>query len=118
MSVMPDGRPGVEVNDLLPGMPAEKVLKRGDRILSIDGRQVARMDSLISIVQVERPGQKVTLEVDRPTRDAAGRELRGADGMPVVERLVVEMVLASSEQLEKFDNAARMRPRTLTPLCS
>lgn len=104
MAVLPDGRPGVEVNDLLPGMPAEKVLRRGDRILSIDGREVSRMDSLISIVQVERPGQRVTLEIDRPTRDAAGREVRDANNFPVAERMVVEMVLASSEQLDKFDS--------------
>lgn len=103
-----DNRPGVVVVDTLPGMPAEKVLRADDRIMSIDGRTVFDGSWLQSLIMVERPGRVVKLEVDRPRRRPDGKELRGDDNEPVYERIVVDITLGSSDQLERFDQAAAM----------
>ncbi|HMN95764.1 MAG TPA: PDZ domain-containing protein [Phycisphaerales bacterium] len=107
-----DLQPGVLVEGLLPGMPAEAVLRVGDRIVAIDDRPVSTGDGLTSIIQLERPGRTVRLDVLRPQRDEQGRERRNEFGHPVLERVTVELRLGSFDDLERFDDGfgARAAP--------
>lgn len=104
-----DLMPGVLIEGLLPGMPAESVLRVGDRIVAIDDRPVTNGDGLTTIIQVERPGRVVRLDVLRPKRDEQGRELRDEALQPIVERVIVDLELGSSDELDRFDEGMGVR---------
>jgi hypothetical protein len=92
-------RPGVEITDFVPGLPAERVLEVGDRITHINGRPIATQEDLIILVQTQRPGEEIHLTVDRPRRDERGDIVRDGDGAPTVETLNVSFELGSAAQL-------------------
>jgi hypothetical protein len=94
-----NNRGGVVIADLVPGLPAEKVLRVGDRITAIDSRRVSTGNDLVVIVQLKRPGEEVQLDIERPQQDDEGNLLRGMVGEPVVERLNVTVELASVHEL-------------------
>jgi len=56
---------GVRVTGLVPGMPAERVLKRQDRITHIDGKAIESADQLVDLVQGKRPGDTIQLTIER-----------------------------------------------------
>ena len=57
---------GAKVEQLTPGSPAEKAgLKVNDRILSVSGKTVEDGDALITLLQGYKPGDAVTLHVQR-----------------------------------------------------
>ncbi|HRP64188.1 MAG TPA: PDZ domain-containing protein [Phycisphaerales bacterium] len=92
---MDTGGPGREVNevrivDLIPGLPAERVLRIGDRITHIDDQPISLADDLISLVQSRRPGESVNLTVLRP--NLPGQE-------PGDTKLHLSVELGSSELL-------------------
>ena len=61
-----DGRTGVLVSDVVDGSPAAKAgLRRGDILLSYDGRPIARIDTLPRAVAETPVGRAVTLTVLR-----------------------------------------------------
>jgi len=97
------GRPGVLISAVIPGMPAEKVLRRDDRIMSINDRPIFDSDVLVGVIQLERPGQKVRLAVERPKPPVNGVQLRAADGEPLTDRVEVELELGSVDDLERFE---------------
>lgn len=89
---------GVEVTAVIPGLPAEELIKVGDVITHIDGEQLNDRDDLARIVQSHWPGDPLQLRVLRTKRaipDADGN--RPAE--PVVELLEIEIELGSTEQL-------------------
>jgi hypothetical protein len=94
-----NGRPGVEITDFVPGLPAERVLHVGDRITHIDGRPIATQEDLIILVQTRRPGEDIHLVVDRPVRDDRGNELRDPNGAPRFQTLQVSFPLGSAAEL-------------------
>jgi PDZ domain-containing protein len=57
--------PGLTVSEFVPGMPAEKVLKYGDVILTADGRTITGNRDLTDVIGKHRVGEQVTLEILR-----------------------------------------------------
>ncbi len=96
-------RPGVEISMLLPGMPAERVLRPGDRIELIGDIPVQASDQLVSMIQSRVPGDTVRLTVARARRDERGRIEVGDDGMSIEDRVEVEVELADAAELERFE---------------
>lgn len=96
-------RPGIEISMLLPGMPAERVLRPGDRIERIGDVPVQASDQLVSMIQSRVPGDIVRLTVARARRDDRGRIEVGEDGMSIEDRVEVEVELADAAELERFE---------------
>lgn len=96
-------RPGVEISMLLPGMPAERVLRSGDRIERLGDVTVEASDQLVALVQSRMPGDTVKLTVARARRDDRGRIQVGEDGASVEDRIEVEVELADAAELERFE---------------
>jgi len=90
---------GVEVIDLVAGLPAEKVLQIGDRITHVDGRPLASRNELVVLIQSKQPGDEMTLTVRRSARDANGDLVIGEDGKVVVESREVTIALGSIDRL-------------------
>ncbi|MCH8152002.1 MAG: PDZ domain-containing protein [Planctomycetes bacterium] len=96
-------QPGeVVIMDLLPDLPAERVLQRGDRITHVDGNPLNGRNDLIRRIQARRPGDEVQLVVNRVRRDGAGRPLWNEARQPQYETLEIDIVLASAELLKQF----------------
>lgn len=95
--------PGVEVQALLPGMPASRVLKSGDRIERIDDKPIASSNDLVEIIQSKLPGDSVKLLVARQQRDDRGKPKMDEQGGFIEERLEVKVDLTSAMDLEKFE---------------
>ncbi|GDY05258.1 hypothetical protein LBMAG51_00450 [Phycisphaerae bacterium] len=96
-------RPGVEVQMLLPGMPAASVLKIGDRIESIDGKPVKTSNDLVDIIQSKLPGDSVKLSVARQERDEREKPKLDGKGGFIEEHVEVEVDLTSATNLDKFE---------------
>ncbi|MET1030079.1 SepM family pheromone-processing serine protease [Domibacillus tundrae] len=56
---------GIYVLGVFPGMPAEKMLEAGDRITSIDGRDIKSSKEMTDYVQSKNPGEAVTIAFTR-----------------------------------------------------
>ncbi|MCH8342621.1 MAG: PDZ domain-containing protein [Planctomycetes bacterium] len=96
-------QPGeVVIMDLLPGLPAERVLQLGDRITHVDGNPLTARNDLIHRVQARRPGDEVQLVVNRVRRDGDGRPLWNEVRQPQYETLEIGIVLGSAELLKQF----------------
>lgn len=95
---------GSVIMDLLPGLPAERVLQLGDRITHVDGNPLNARNDLIHRVQARRPGDEVQLVVNRVRRDGDGRPLLNQARQPQYETLEIGIVLASTELLKQFDS--------------
>jgi hypothetical protein len=100
---------GIEVIDLVEGMPSQRVLHIGDRITRIDGRGVRSSDELIILIQAKQPGEETTLTVMREKRDEEGRLLRDAEGRKAYETLDLTIELGSSAELRSPDPALALR---------
>ncbi len=96
-------RPGVEVQLLLPGLPAERVLKLFDRIERVDGKSIATSNDFVEIIQSKVPGEKVRLSVARPQRDERGKPRLVEGGGVVEDRFEVDVELTSAAELDKFE---------------
>ena len=101
---------GVTVTALIPNMPAQKVLRPGDRIVELDGKPIQVSTQLSAIVQTKRPGERIALVVMRGQRDAAGRVVGGPDGRPVETRHELEIEVGSRADLEKFGDGGMDAP--------
>lgn len=105
------GQPGeVVVNSLLPGLPAERVLKRGDRIGRIDGSPLLSNTDLLRQVQSKRPGDEVVMTVRRIRRDDEGAPVFDEALQPVYEELTVTVALCSAELLDQFQTGSQRGP--------
>lgn len=94
-----DGAVEVLVADLIPGLPAEEVMRIGDRITAIDGEPMTRLTDLINRVQMRRPGDTVTLSVRRPKLDPMGRTRLDENGVPIYEEMEIDLTLGSADLL-------------------
>ena len=101
---------GVTVTALIPNLPAQKVLRPGDRIVELDGKPIQVSQQLSTIVQTKRPGERIALVVMRGQRDAAGRVVGGPDGRPVETRHELEIEVGSRADLEKFGDGGMDSP--------
>lgn len=97
----------IRVTDLIPGLPAEKVLKVGDRITQVDGRPLTMHDDLQFRVQCKKPGDTVRLTVKRAkVGEAAPPAVPGLDDAALFETVEFELQLGSAESLREFNQAA------------
>jgi PDZ domain len=96
-------KPGVEVQMLLPDMPAASVLKIGDRIESIDGKPVKTSNDLVDIIQSKVPGDSVKMSVARQQRDEREKPKLDGKGGFVEEHVEVQVDLTSATNLDKFE---------------
>ena len=91
--------PTTRILEVLPGEPAAKAgLQKDDRIVALNGREVASWDALVKEISA-RPGETVTLTVVRdgttreirvvPAADAAGRGRIGVYPVPEPRRVGV-----------------------------
>ncbi len=106
-------RPGVEVQMLLPGMPAASVLKIGDRIESIDGKPVKTSNDLVDIIQSKVPGDSVKLSVARQQRDEREKPKLDGKGGFVEEHVEVEVDLTSATNLDQFEGQFPTQNRSM-----
>ncbi len=60
---------GVYVVSVLEGMPAEKILKPGDKIIEIDHDQIQEADDLIQAVTSKQPGDTIQLKIQRDGKE-------------------------------------------------
>ena len=66
---------GIEVAAVIPGLPAERVLKVGDIIHRLTGNEALRNEQLILQVQQMRPGERLKVEVLRPIAEPPDPEV-------------------------------------------
>jgi serine protease Do len=65
-----DGQTGAFVESVKPGLPADQAgLRRGDAIVSVDGKPLRSSDDLIRLISAKIPGQKVKLGIIRDGRE-------------------------------------------------
>ncbi|MHC5002097.1 MAG: PDZ domain-containing protein [Planctomycetota bacterium] len=89
----------VVVTELIPGLPAERLLQRDDRIWRVDGKELFQSDDLLQLVQKKKPGESVTLSIRRVKRDENGEAKRDQQDRRTYEEVEVEITLGSAEQL-------------------
>jgi C-terminal processing protease CtpA/Prc len=95
----------IEVTDLHPGLPAERVLRVGDIITHIDGRQLMHQEELRNYVQLRRPGDVVKLTVKRARIGEDGLPVINKDGLIDHEEIEVDLTLGSVERLKEQEDA-------------
>ena len=105
MGNAPAEHPGVLVQQTLPGLPADGVLKPGDVIETVDGRAVRNTLDLVDGLQTKVPGTEVAVTVLRTERDAQARPVVGPDGKPVTRRIDFRLPLGNANDLDRFDPA-------------
>ncbi len=106
-SIGPNG--GIDISMLIPGMPAERVLRERDRIMSIDGQHLANRDDLINVVQNRRPGDVLMMLVHRPRHLNDGSLARDESGDVIYDPIEVQLRLGNADDLRDPNNP-RARP--------
>jgi PDZ domain len=105
MENFPDKDGGVRITALVPGMPAEKVLKPGDVVKRVNDTVLRSTIDLMNAVQTLPPGVEVKLLVRRVRKDAlAAVAPAGApaqDPAQLTEDLELTMRLGSTEELQE-----------------
>jgi hypothetical protein len=114
---VPGGPAGIEIDDVVDGMPAQDQLLARDVITRIDGQPVTTTDQLSMIIQRRRPGEEVRIDVQRPRRDDDGALMRDASGRTVYDEVEISMPLGSFDDLKNpapsVIDAARERDMTI-----
>ncbi|MBT8486512.1 MAG: PDZ domain-containing protein [Phycisphaerales bacterium] len=96
-----DGNPGaVEIADLLPGLPAERVLELGDQVIQVDGQPLRASSDLVVLVQSKAPGESVELLVNRVRRDERGDLIIDDAGKVQYDELELTLELGDANDLE------------------
>ncbi|TFE00251.1 SepM family pheromone-processing serine protease [Jeotgalibacillus salarius] len=60
---------GIYILNVFPGMPAENILKAGDRVIEVDGIKLESSEQFIDYVAEKEAGDRVTLVYDREGKD-------------------------------------------------
>jgi hypothetical protein len=111
------GQIEIRVTDLLPGLPAERVLQIGDRIIQVDGMPLMQGDDLQFRVQSKRPGEKVKLTVKRTEVDEEGQVVMDVDNQVRFKTMELELELGSAELLKnvrgQFNQGSRVESTRL-----
>ena len=85
-----DGQGGVLVNEVFPGLPADRAgIQAGDVLFKFQGRDIERQDDFIQMVAATPPGSIIRLEVFREGQ---------------VFDIEVELTLRETESLAQEDN--------------
>lgn len=116
MENVPDREGGVRITGLVPGMPAERILKPGDVVKKVGDDVVRSTADLINAVQSLPPGVEVRVTVRRTSRQALA-EAQPADApkpeqpQQLFEEIEATLRLGSTDELnEKGDPALRGLP--------
>ena len=106
---------GVRISGLVPGMPAEKVLKVGDILVRVNDAPLRTTFDLVSAVQSLPPGVEVKVVVRRLRRDAlgvqapaggaAGGAAQPGQAAPLYEDVEATLRLGSTEELNEKGDA-------------
>lgn len=98
-----EGKPirGVEIIDLIPGMPAEEVLRVGDVMVALDGEAFENPTQVSQLIKRHWPGDEVELEIARDGHMEENDRIRKS------ERLTVRIKLGSTKQLEVYNRNSR-----------
>lgn len=89
----------VVIAELLPGLPAERVLEVGDEITHLNGRPLDSPQQLIMDVQTRAPGDVVHLTIQRTVYDENGRERRDENRNVVTEAMEIDLELGNADLL-------------------
>ncbi|MBC24340.1 MAG: hypothetical protein CMJ32_10550 [Phycisphaerae bacterium] len=100
---------GIEVMEVLRGMPAEGILRAGDRITHIDQQEVRINSDLIEIIQSMPPGHEVQLSILR-RKPRAPERLQADDRQQELAQMSITVALGSVDQLDRF--GSNDNPRT------
>jgi S1-C subfamily serine protease len=69
LAASPTGK-GLAIQKVLPGSPAEKAgVKNGDSVMKLDGKEVTDLQTFIQEVGAHKPGDMITLTVNRDGKD-------------------------------------------------
>jgi PDZ domain-containing protein len=60
---------GVFVLDVIKDMPANKILKSGDKIITADGKQIETSDDFINLVKKKKNGDNVNITIKRDKKE-------------------------------------------------
>lgn len=93
----------LEVDELLPDLPARRVLQLGDRITAIEGVALRGNNDLIRYAQIRTPGTPIQLTIRRIERDDKGQTILNEDGTLRYVQLDVTVELGSAELLRTQD---------------
>ncbi|MCA9295158.1 MAG: PDZ domain-containing protein, partial [Phycisphaerales bacterium] len=87
--------------DIVPGLPAEEVLRIGDRITHLDGIRLTSNEDLIRYVQYRQPGDEIQVTIRRP--QLVNREIDDVAQQDTLEFTVmtVTLKLGSAELLSR-----------------
>jgi hypothetical protein len=103
MGLAEGGVAGVEIVQLLAGLPAERVLRVGDMITRIDELDIRANTDLTAYVQRMQPGQVIDVRVLRPRTlpvgEAPGVDWIRLEGDRWFEPIEVELPLGSFDKL-------------------
>ena len=89
----------VVIAELLPGLPAERVLEVGDEITHLDGRPLNSPQQLIMDVQTRAPGDVVHLTIQRAVYDENGREQRDENRNVMTQAIDIDLELGNADLL-------------------
>lgn len=78
---------GVEVKDIIPGSPAEGILKAGDIIKAVENEDVYLAEEVVNMIQAKEIGQSVTLMIQR-------------------DKALMDLVVNTTTNLERPEKAA------------
>ncbi len=92
---------GVEVVDLIPGMPAEDVLRIGDVMVSIEDEPLEIPSQVSSLIKQYWPGDEVELEIARDEM------ANGEEGERRSRRIRIRIKLGSTDQLVQQNRNSR-----------
>lgn len=94
----------VQVTNLVPGLPAERLLQINDVITEIDG-VTPGSGEMVQHIQAHRPGDVITLTVERVARNGDGNGNAGDDDDGrEVQTLTIDVELGSTELLDGGGN--------------
>ncbi len=97
----------IVIQELLPELPARRVLEIGDRITHVEGEPLVSWDAFVRAVQSRLPGSTVSITIERPIgvrkprRDARidPQAPEGEGPAVTVEKMEIELELGSAEKL-------------------
>jgi hypothetical protein len=89
----------IRVEDLIEGLPAERVLRVGDGIIAFDGKPLMAQTDLQFRIQSKKPGERAVLTVKRVRVDDAGQHVLDANNQIQFDTIDVEIELGSAEML-------------------
>lgn len=110
------GHAGVEIVEVEPDGAAADMLRRGDRILAIDGRNLSLASELLALINATLPGQPIKFLVDR-NRAVMNLELRTSalsEFDCLLERGDQQLEAENWAEAERlFEAAIKLKPKHL-----